>query len=218
MKNTIIFDLDGTLLNTLEDLCDAVNYAMNNNGFPERTLQEVRNFVGNGVRVLVKRAAPSTVTNDEYEKCYADFKVYYTKNMENKTAPYLGINDCINALKSEGFKMAIVTNKADYAAIPLCKKMFPAIDVVIGTSETVEPKPKPDGVYKALELLNSSKENSYYVGDSEVDAQTAHNAGLDLISVLWGFRDEYELRKLGLEVFAKTPKDLQNMLISGKIQ
>lgn len=218
MKDTIIFDLDGTLLNTLEDLRDAVNYAMNKNGFPERTLQEIRRFVGNGVRVLIKRAALDTVSSDEYEQCYADFKSYYTKNMENKTAPYAGINECINALKSKGFKMAIVTNKADYAAIPLCKKMFPAIDVIIGTSETVEPKPKPDGVYKALELLRCKKEDAFYVGDSEVDAQTAHNAGLDLISVLWGFRDEEELRKMGLEVFAKTPKDLQNMLISGKFQ
>lgn len=218
MKNTVIFDLDGTLLDTLVDLRDAVNYAMRSNGFPERTLDEIRHFVGNGVKVLVKRSVPENTGKTEYDACYADFKSYYTRNMEKHTKPYEGINDCIKALKDAGFKMAVVTNKADYAAVPLCRKMFPHIDTVIGTSDGVQPKPKPDGVYKALEMLSSKKEEAYYVGDSEVDAQTAHNSGLDLISVLWGFRNEEELRKTGLTVFAKTPEELQNMIICGKIQ
>ena len=213
MKNTVIFDLDGTLLDTLEDLRDAVNFAMRECSFPERSLEEIRRFVGNGVRVLIKRAVPEGTDDADYEKAYSLFKGYYKENMEKHTRPYDGIYELLSALKNAGIKMAIVTNKADFAAIPLCRKMFPQVDVVIGTSEDVTPKPDPSGVYKALALLGSQKDEAYYVGDSEVDAQTAFNSGLELISVLWGFRSEEELRALGLTRFVSSPEELKNALI-----
>ena len=212
MKNTVIFDLDGTLLDTLDDLREAVNFAMRSCSFPERTREEIRRFVGNGVRVLVRRAVPENATDSEYEEAYSLFREYYKKNMENHTRPYDGICGMLDNLKKAGVRTAIVTNKADFAAIPLCKKMFPQVEVVIGTSENVIPKPDPCGVYKALEKLGSEKEEAYYVGDSEVDAETARNSGLDLISVLWGFRTKEELEKLGLTRFISTPDELEKLL------
>ena len=136
--------------------------------------------------------------------------------MENHTRPYDGVNEMLDSLKKNGVKIAIVTNKADFAAIPLCKKMFPQVETVIGTSDSVIPKPNPCGVYKALETLKSTKEQAFYVGDSEVDAETAFNSGLDLISVLWGFRTKQELEKIGLSCFAETPSELEKMIINAK--
>jgi len=213
MKNTVIFDLDGTLLDTLDDLRDAVNFAMRNCGFPERTREEIRRFVGNGVRVLIKRAVPENTSDKEYEKAYSLFRAYYKENMENHTRPYDGVCEMLEKLMSAGIKTAIVTNKADFAAIPLCERMFPQVGTVIGTSEYIVPKPDPCGVYKALEILGSRKEEAYYVGDSEVDAQTAFNSGIDLISVLWGFRSKNELENIGLTRFVSTPDELEKLLI-----
>lgn len=213
MKNTVIFDLDGTLLNTLEDLMDAVNFAMRGCSFPERSLEEIRRFVGNGVRVLIRRAVPENTSEEDYEKAYSLFREYYKENMEVHTRPYDGIDELLSNLKKAGIKTAIVTNKADFAAIPLCRRMFPSVEVVIGTSENVVPKPDPCGVYKALEILGSKKEEAFYVGDSEVDAQTAFNSGLDLISVLWGFRTKEELEKTGLSRFVSDTKELEEVII-----
>ncbi|MCR4564411.1 MAG: HAD-IA family hydrolase [Clostridiales bacterium] len=212
MKNTVIFDLDGTLLNTLEDLRDAVNFAMRSCSFPERTFEEVRRFVGNGVRMLVKRAVPENTSEEDFEKAYSFFREYYKENMENHTRPYDGVCEMLESLKNNGIKTAIVTNKADFAAIPLCKRMFPQVDVVIGVSSEIVPKPDPCGVYKALEMLGSKGEDAYYVGDSEVDAETARNSGLELICVLWGFRSKNELEKLGLDRFISTPDELLKLL------
>jgi phosphoglycolate phosphatase len=217
MKKAVIFDLDGTLLDTLADLKDAVNFAMRGCGFPERSLEEIRRFVGNGVRVLVRRSVPDGTGENDYEKAYSLFREYYKENMENRTCPYDGISEMLTNLKNAGIKTAIVTNKADFAAIPLCKKMFGQVEVVIGTSENVVPKPNPQGVFKALEMLGCEKDEAYYVGDSEVDAETAFNSGLELISVLWGFRTKEELEKLGLNFFVSTPKELENAIIFGKI-
>jgi phosphoglycolate phosphatase len=205
--------LDGTLLNTLEDLMDAVNFAMRGCSFPERSLEEIRRFVGNGVRVLIRRAVPENTSEEDYEKAYSLFREYYKENMEVHTRPYDGIDELLSNLKKAGIKTAIVTNKADFAAIPLCRRMFPSVEVVIGTSETVVPKPDPCGVYKALEILGSKKEEAFYVGDSEVDAQTAFNSGLDLISVLWGFRTKEELEKTGLSRFVSDTKELEEVII-----
>jgi phosphoglycolate phosphatase len=216
MKNTVIFDLDGTLLNTLEDLRDATNYAMQKNGFPERSLEEIRHFVGDGVEMLVRRALPENSTDETFEKTFADFREYYKENMQVHTRPYDGINEMLKNLRAAGIKIAIVTNKADFAAIPLCRKMFPEVETVIGTNESIAPKPDPCGVYKALEILGSSKDEAYYVGDSEVDARTARNSGLELISVPWGFRTGDELEKLGIKCQVSTPKDLEKMIIFNK--
>lgn len=217
MKNTVIFDLDGTLLDTLDDLRDAVNFAMKNCGFPERTREEIRHFVGNGVRVLVKRSVPENTSENEYEKAYSLFREYYKENMENHTRPYEGICEMLDNLKNAGIKTAIVTNKADFAAIPLCKRMFPQVETVIGTGNGIVPKPDPCGVYKALKILGAEKDEAYYVGDSEVDAETAFNSGLELISVLWGFRTRDELEKLGITEFVSTPKELEKLFFDKKL-
>ena len=216
MKNTVIFDLDGTLLDTLVDLWEATNYAMRESGFPERTLDEIRRFVGNGVRVLVRRALPPDTPDDEYEKAYALFRQYYKKNMLNNTRPYDGVNGMLRNLNKAGIKTAIVTNKADFAAIPLCRNLFPEVETVIGTNENIASKPDPCGVNKALEILNSSGDEAYYVGDCEVDAETAANSGLDLILVSWGFRTKDELEKMGFKSYVSTPDELENMIIFDK--
>ena len=217
MKNTVIFDLDGTLLDTLDDLTDSVNFALDKSGFPLRTKEEIRCFVGNGVRVLVKRAVPDGTDDNAYEICFSDFCEYYIAHMEDKTAPYDGVCELLPDLKNEGFKTAIVTNKADFAAQDLCRRMFGKnIDVIVGSIDGRPNKPAPDGVFYALELLGESAENAVFVGDSDVDIQTAQNAGIEPIGVLWGFRDKEIIEKAGAKHFASTAKELKTLLLSLK--
>lgn len=217
MKNTVIFDLDGTLLDTLDDLTDSVNFALDKNGFPLRTKDEIRRFVGNGVRVLIKRAVPEGTDGNAYEVCFSDFREYYIAHMEDKTAPYDGVCELLKDLKNEGFKTAIVTNKADFAAQDLCRRMFGKnIDVIVGSADGRPNKPAPDGVFYALGLLGESAENAVFVGDSDVDIQTAQNAGIEPIGVLWGFRDKDVIKKAGAKYFASTAKELKTLLISFK--
>lgn len=217
MKNTVIFDLDGTLLDTLDDLTDSVNYALDKNGFPLRTKDEIRRFVGNGVRVLIKRAVPKNTDDVLYEICFSDFREYYVAHMEDKTAPYPGVCELLRDLKNEGFKTAIVTNKADFAAQDLCRRMFGEnIDVIVGSVDGRPNKPAPDGVFEALRLLGESVESSVFVGDSDVDIQTAQNAGIVSIGVLWGFRDKEVIVKAGAKHLASTAKELKTLLISFK--
>ena len=217
MKNTVIFDLDGTLLDTLDDLTDSVNFALDKSGFPLRTKDEIRRFVGNGVRVLIKRAVPEGTDDSAYEICFSDFREYYVAHMEDKTAPYDGICELLRDLKDEGFKTAIVTNKADFAAQDLCRRMFGKnIDVIVGSVDGRPNKPAPDGVFCALELLGEQAENSLFVGDSDVDIQTAQNAGIEPIGVLWGFRDKEIIEKAGAKYFASTAKELKTLLLSLK--
>ncbi len=216
--NTIIFDLDGTLLNTLEDLMDSVNFALARQNFPLRTLLEIRSFVGNGIRLLMERAVPSDVIGtDTFEVCFKDFCDYYKIHMEDKTAPYEHINEMLDAVKKAGYKTAIVTNKADFAAQDLCKRMFgDNIDLVVGSSDDRPNKPAPDGVYYALEVLGSKLENTIFVGDADTDILTAKNAKLSSIGVLWGFRDREVIENEGAEYIVETVKELENLLISLK--
>ena len=217
MIDTIIFDLDGTLLNTLEDLRDSVNYALSRQNFPLRTLTEIRNFVGNGIRLLMERAVPQEVVGtDIFEVCFKDFNDYYKVHMEDKTAPYDGIDDMLSNIKKAGFKTAIVTNKVDYAAQELCNRLFPEIDLVVGSVDGRPNKPAPDGVYYALEQLGSKLPNTIFVGDADTDIITAKNAGLLSIGVLWGFRDREIIEKEGAEYIVETVKDLEKLLISLK--
>ena len=217
MIDTIIFDLDGTLLNTLEDLKDSVNYALSKQGFPLRNLTEIRSFVGNGIRLLMERAVPENTPAETFEICFKDFCDYYKIHMEDKTAPYDGINDMLTNIKKEGFKTAIVTNKADFAAQDLCKRMFGAnIDFVVGSSDDRPNKPAPDGVYYALEQLDSAIENTIFVGDADTDILTAKNAGLPSIGVLWGFRDREVIEEAGAEYIVESVNDLEKLLISLK--
>lgn len=217
MIDTIIFDLDGTLLNTLEDLRDSVNYALAKQSFPLRTLPEIRSFVGNGIRLLMERSVPENTDTETFEICFKDFCDYYKIHMEDKTAPYDGILQMLEKIKAEGFKTAIVTNKADFAAQDLCKRMFgDTIDLVVGSTDDRPNKPAPDGVYYALKVLGSKLRNTVFVGDADTDILTANNAGLDSIGVLWGFRDRDIIEKEGAKYIVDSVKDLEKLLISLK--
>lgn len=217
MKDTIIFDLDGTLLDTLDDLTDSVNFALSAQGFPLRTKSEIRSFVGNGIRLLMERSVPENTDSGVFEICFKAFCDYYKLHMEDKTAPYEGILDMLSNLKAAGFKTAIVTNKADFAAQDLCRRIFgDRIGLIVGSVDGRPNKPAPDGVYYALETLGSSAENAVFVGDSDVDIQTASNASLDSVGVLWGFRDRGVLKAAGAKVFANSAEELEKILVSMK--
>lgn len=214
-KDTVIFDLDGTLLNTIDDLADSVNFALTELDYPTRTREEIRSFVGNGVAVLVELAIPDGKNNPDFEKCLAIFKEHYANNMENKTAPYDGIMDMLAAVKSNGFKTAIVSNKFDLAVKGISNKFFgELIDYALGESDKIKRKPAPDSIYKALEELHSDTSKAIYIGDSEVDCITARNASIDLAAVSWGFRSVNTLKENGASVIFDTPNRLTEYLLS----
>ncbi len=209
MKNTIIFDLDGTLLNTLFDLADSTNFALELNGYPKRTVEEVRQFVGNGVKNLMIRALPKNVGEDVIEKCLGDFKEHYAKNMRNKTAPYDGIMELLKELKSKGIKIGVVSNKYDKAVKELCLEYFGnLIDIAVGEREGIAKKPAPDSVFEAMRELNAEKEDVLYIGDSDTDMETAINTGVSSVGVTWGFRDEKLLVETGATYIARKPEDI----------
>ena len=204
----ILWDLDGTLMDTLEDLRDGVNYAMRKFGYPERTLAEVRRFVGNGARNLIIRA---TDGRQDVDDILAAFHEYYDVHCQDKTAPYPGIPEALNVLK-EKYAMAIVSNKPDVAVQPLCAQYFPGI-YARGEIAGCPRKPAPDMVYAAMEAIGA--EQCIYVGDSEVDVTTAKNAGMPCLSVLWGFRDRGDMENAGAKYFCEKAEELPGMI--GKI-
>ena len=211
MKKIVIFDLDGTLLNTLNDLADSTNYALAKFGYPTRTIEEVRQFVGNGVAKLIERAIPDGKNNPNFEKCLAIFKENYAQNMYNKTAPYVGILEMLSNLKSKGLKIAVVSNKFDLAVKELCKKYFDGyIDFAAGENEAqgIKKKPAPDTVLTVLKEFELNPEDAVYVGDSDVDIMTAKNSQMPCISVTWGFRDEDFLLKNGATILINTPSEI----------
>ncbi len=215
MKKTVIFDLDGTLLNTLDDLADSTNYALSKFGYPTRTIEEVRQFVGNGVAKLIERAIPEGKNNPNFEKCLAIFKENYAQNMYNKTAPYNGIIEMLSNLKSKGIKIAVVSNKFDLAVKELCKKYFEGfIDFAAGENEAqgIKKKPAPDTVISVLNEFNFAPEDAVYVGDSDVDIMTAKNSKMSCISVTWGFRDEKFLLENGATILINAPSEIYNHL------
>ena len=213
MIDTIIFDLDGTLLNTLEDLKDSTNFALRKFNYPERTLEEVRQFVGNGVQKLIERAIPKGIENKDFAECLAVFKTHYAQNMYNKTAPYQGIEEMLAKLKQSGIKTAVVSNKFDLAVKELCKKYFGnLIEIAIGESDNVRKKPAPDSVLRAIKELNSKKESCIYSGDSDVDVQTAKNTGISCIGVTWGFRDRKLLEREGAKYIIDKPLELIDII------
>ncbi len=215
MKKAVIFDLDGTLLNTLDDLADSTNYALSRFGYPTRTIEEVRQFVGNGVAKLIERAIPEGKNNPNFEKCLAIFKENYAQNMYNKTAPYNGILEMLSNLKSKGIKIAVVSNKFDLAVKELCKKYFEGfIDFAAGENEAqgIKKKPAPDTVISVLNEFNFASEDAVYVGDSDVDIMTAKNSKMPCISVTWGFRDEKFLLENGATILINAPSEIYNHL------
>lgn len=215
MKKIVIFDLDGTLLNTLDDLADSTNYALSKFGYPTRTIEEVRQFVGNGVAKLIERAIPDGKNNPNFEKCLSIFKENYAQNMYNKTAPYNGIIEMLSNLKSKGIKIAVVSNKFDLAVKELCKKYFEEfIDFAAGENEAqgIRKKPAPDTVISVLNEFNFAPEDAIYVGDSDVDIMTAKNSKMPCISVTWGFRDEKFLLENGATILINAPSEIYNHL------
>lgn len=201
----VIFDLDGTLLDTLEDLTDAVNYALLKFDMPPRSIDEVRSFVGNGIRRLMEKAVPNGENNPDFGRILAEFKSYYDVHCNDKTRPYQGILELIDALIEKDIKAAIVSNKIDSAVQLLKKRYFPQIGVAVGDREGIRRKPAPDSVLMAIGECKVSKESAVYVGDSEVDVETAKNAGIRCVSVLWGFRNKEQLLESGAELLIEEP-------------
>ncbi len=213
MINTIIFDLDGTLLNTLEGLKNSTNFALKKFNCPEITLEQTRSFVGNGVRKLIERAIPNGEKNPDFEKCLNTFKEHYSKTMYQKTVAYDGIEDMLTELKKRGIKTGVVSNKFDTAVKELCKNYFDGLIIVaIGESPNVRKKPAPDSVLKAMEILGAKPENTLYVGDSDVDIQTAKNSNLKSVGVTWGFRDRELLEEEGADFIINTPCELLELI------
>lgn len=209
-----IFDLDGTILDTLEDLYLSVNHALRENNMPGRTIEEVRQFVGNGIRKLMERSVPSGTETAVIDRVHTEFTLYYKVHCADHTAPYAGIMDVLSAVRNAGMQTAVVSNKADYAVQALCAQYFPSLfDAVAGEKEGVRRKPAPDAVYTVLEALEVPKERAVYIGDSDVDIQTAQNAGIPCISVDWGFRSKAFLTEHGAVQIAETPEKLLEMLL-----
>ena len=209
MYNTYIFDLDGTLLSSLADLAASCNYALRTNGMPERTLDEVRRFVGNGVKKLMERATPDGLQNPLFDKTLADFRQHYMKHNLDTTCPYEGVMPMLEELQRRGKKVAVVSNKFYAATQELCHHFFgDLVTVAIGEREDIRKKPAPDTVIEALRQLNATAEESVYIGDSDVDIDTARNAGMPCISVLWGFRDKDFLIEHEATTLVATPQEI----------
>ena len=208
---TYIFDLDGTLLDTLGDLAASVNYALRTHGMPEHSLDDIRSYVGNGVRLLMERAVPDGAQNPRFDAAFSAFREHYMLHSLDTTRPYDGIPETLASLRAQGCHIAVVSNKMMAATQELCRHFFPdTVEVAIGEHEAegIRKKPAPDTVFAALRELGVGAEKAVYVGDSDVDIQTAHNAGLPCISVLWGFRDRDFLIQHGAETFVSTPQEL----------
>lgn len=214
-KVTVIFDMDGTILDTLEDLYLCVNETLRHFGYPEKTKDEIRQFVGNGVYNLIRLALPDGEANPDFEKVLEYNKELYAKHANDHTKPYDGIIDLMAWLKENGHPMAIVSNKVDAQVKDLRDIYFKDyIQVAIGEDEAhgVKKKPAPDTVFKALKELGIEPENAVYVGDSEVDVATARNSGLRCLSVQWGFRDSQTLIEAGATELFNSPEELKNVL------
>ena len=210
-KQAIIWDLDGTLLDTLQDLTDSVNAALQAHGCPPRTLEEVRSFAGNGVRNLMLRAMPEGREDLDFETLFRDFRAHYAAHYNDATAPYPGVMPLLLTLHAKGIAMAVVSNKLDSAVKKLCLTHFgDMIPVAIGDREGVPRKPAPGSVLEAMELLGAA--DAIYIGDSEVDIATAKNAGLPCICVSWGFRPAEALRAAGAEDIAPNAEALMALL------
>ena len=211
--DTVIFDLDGTLLNTLEDLADAVNFVMRKNHYPQRTIEEVRRFVGNGIRRLMELAVPENISETEFEQVFEEFKNYYTEHCQIKTCAYDGVMPLLKHLYENGYAMAIVSNKNHAAVCELNDIYFKDyIEVAIGQKDGIRKKPAPDTVVQALKELGKTIERAVYVGDSEVDFATAKNSGMDCVLVTWGFRNLEELKEFQPVAFVDTAEQLQMIL------
>lgn len=210
---TIIFDCDGTLLDTLTDLRNAVNHVLRLHKFPERSVPQVKAALGNGVAHLMRESLPDSVTDDEFNTYLDEFKTYYGEHLQDYTAPYPGILDMLDTLRAKGYKLAVVSNKIQEGITPLIKEYFgDRLPVAIGERPGLQRKPAPDMVLQALKELNSTPEESIYIGDSEVDVATANNSGLLCIGVTWGFRNETLHHELGVQYIARKAEDIVTII------
>ena len=212
-----IFDMDGTILNTLDDMTDSVNEILSKYKLPLHTLDEVKFMVGNGIPKLIEHAIPDGRSNPDFNKILADFIAYYEKHCAIKTAPYDGVVDCIITLRAAGLKIAVNTNKVEPAAIALCDDYFPGLfDIISGSRPGMPPKPAPDGIYEILNRTGidgkSEGQRAVFIGDSDVDMQTGMNAGLDVIGVDWGFRGKKFLEEHGAKTIVMNAKELAELL------
>lgn len=215
MYKLAVFDMDGTILDTLEDLKDSTNYALEKCGYPTRSYDEVCRFVGNGIRKLIERAVPEGLTTEQIDRVHEIFTEHYKVHCADKTKAYDGIKPLLEKLRANGVKTAVVSNKADYGVQELCKEYFDGLfDYAIGEREGIRRKPAPDSVNEALKVLGVSKSEAVYIGDSDVDFETAKNAELPCISVLWGFRDEEFLREKGATLFVHDPAEIYDIIMA----
>ncbi len=209
-----IFDLDGTILDTLEDLADAMNYALGEHGYPGRTIEEVRRFVGNGIRKLIERAVPAGLAKEEIDRVHETFSAYYQQHCADKTRPYEGVPPLLERLRAAGCLTAVVSNKADAAVQPLCRRYYNGLfDYAVGERTGIRRKPDPDSVQEVLRRLQVEAADAVYIGDSEGDIQTAKNAGLDSIIVTWGFRDRDYLESQGGRRFVDRPEEIEQIIL-----
>lgn len=214
----IVFDLDGTLLNTLDDLWLSVNYTMDKFGFPHRDRREVRSFLGSGVRVLINKSLPDD-KKDMTDECLATFKAYYDIHKDDNTRPYDGVIDMLKEVRAAGIKSAIVSNKYDAAVQELKNVTFNGlVDFAVGEGNGIKTKPAPDGVLLALKNLGVNKDEAVYVGDSEVDLKTAENSGLKCVAVTWGFRDRDFLLDNGAKNVIDNPAELLPLVKIGDLK
>lgn len=213
--DAVIFDLDGTLLDTLDDLMEATNYTLGQMGYPARSRKEVETFVGNGVAKLMERAVPAGTGPTDTARALDIFKPYYALHSKDKTAPYPGILEAMKALRDKGCKLAVVSNKFDAAVKALAQDYFPGlVDLAAGENDAggVPKKPDPTMVLQTIAALGSTPDRAVYVGDSDVDLQTAKNSGLPCISVTWGFRDEGFLVEHGAATLIHHPGELVKLI------
>lgn len=211
MYKTYIFDLDGTLLNTLGDLAASTNYALRQYGMAEHSIDDIRRFVGNGVGKLIERAVPDGLDNPQFEDVLATFRKHYMEHSLDTTCPYPGVEDVLRELRGRGCRVAVVSNKFYNATRELCRHFFAdSVEVAIGEREDIRRKPAPDTVFEAFRQLGVTAADAVYVGDSDVDVATARNAGIPCISVLWGFRDRDFLIAHGATDFVASPDEIMS--------
>ena len=211
--DTVIFDLDGTLLNTIDDLSDSLNEVLKRNGYRTIEVDEVRRFIGNGARNLVILSLPEHTSEDNITKVFEEFKIHYKNNMQNKTRPYNGIMELLLDLHRYNYKIAIVSNKFDTAVKDLAQIYFGnLVRVAIGETNDIKRKPAPDSVFRAIKELGADLNRAILVGDSETDVRTAKNAGIPCIGVTWGFRSREVLRSEGAEYLIDTPRELLTII------
>ena len=217
MYKLAIFDLDGTILDTIDDLADSTNHILAKNNYPTHSKEDIRSFVGNGIYMLIKRALPKDTAEEEVLNVQKQFSAYYKQHCCDKTKPYQGIIELLEQLKKHSVKLAVVSNKGDFAVKILMDDYFPDLfDYSVGEKENVRKKPAPDSVNEVLRVLNVALQDSVYIGDSEVDIQTAKNAKMDCISVSYGFREKQYLIDNGATVICDNIDQLKDLLIKGK--